>query len=81
MLPLATTAYLAIKRQSTLGSTFYAAVAAAGALAAQAALHITCPSRTAMAHLLVFHTGGVLLAAMIGAMIAGLPALRARAGQ
>lgn len=43
-----------------------AALASAGALAGQAALHLTCPERSATPHLLVFHVGGVLLAALAG---------------
>jgi hypothetical protein len=44
------------------------AVAAGGALASQAAQHITCPVHHADAHLLVFHLGGVMLAALLGAV-------------
>jgi hypothetical protein len=44
-----------------------ASVAAAGALASGAAQHLTCPVSHAGPHLLVFHFGGVLLAAMLGA--------------
>jgi len=43
-----------------------AALAAAGALAGQAALHLTCPERSAGLHLLAFHLGGVMLAAVAG---------------
>jgi hypothetical protein len=45
-----------------------AAVAAGGALASQAAQHMTCPVAHADAHLLVFHLGGVMLAAAIGSL-------------
>jgi hypothetical protein len=45
-----------------------AAVAAGGALASQAAQHMTCPVAHADAHLFVFHLGGVALAAMLGAL-------------
>ena len=44
-----------------------AGVAAAGALASGAAQHLTCPVSHAGPHLLVFHFGGILLAAMLGA--------------
>jgi hypothetical protein len=44
------------------------AVAAGGALASQAAQHVTCPVHHADAHLFVFHLGGVMLAAMLGAL-------------
>jgi hypothetical protein len=43
-----------------------AATAAAGALAAQAALHLTCSANTHAPHLWVFHVGGVLAAAVAG---------------
>ena len=45
-----------------------AAVAAAGALAGHAALHLTCPAAHADAHLFVFHVGGVVLAAMLAVL-------------
>ena len=50
-----------------------AALAAAGALAGQASLHLTCPAAHALPHLLVFHLGGVVLASLAGALV-----LRAR---
>jgi hypothetical protein len=43
-----------------------AAIAAAGALAGHAALHLSCKVPHAGLHLLVFHFGGVLLAAVLG---------------
>ena len=36
----------------------------AGALAGEAALHLTCPARHSAAHLWVFHFGGVVVAAL-----------------
>jgi hypothetical protein len=50
-----------------------AALAAAGALAGQASLHLTCEARHALPHLLAFHLGGVVLASLAGALV-----LRAR---
>jgi len=44
------------------------AVAAAGALAGHASLHLSCRVAHADAHLLVFHFGGVVLAAVLGAV-------------
>jgi len=55
-----------------------AALAASGALAGQAALHLTCPVRFAEPHLAVFHAGGVLLAALLGAAAFHLRSLRVR---
>ena len=43
-------------------------IAAGGALASQAAQHLTCPVWHADAHLLIFHVGGVLLALLLGAL-------------
>jgi hypothetical protein len=54
-------------------------VAAAGALSGHAALHLTCPVAHADAHLFVFHFGGVVLAAILGAL--ATPELRAAASQ
>ena len=79
VVPLAATAALLWRRRVAVGASLYAAVATAGALAGQAALHLTCPVRTAGEHLFVFHTGGILLAALVGALVARVPALRASA--
>jgi hypothetical protein len=65
-LPLGTTAVLLAGR--TERARALPAVAAAGALAGQAALLLFCPYRT-HAHLLVFHLGAVLLAAGIGLVL------------
>jgi hypothetical protein len=46
-----------------------AATAAAGALAGNAALQITCEAYRSAAHALVFHVGGVVLAAAIAALL------------
>jgi len=48
-----------------------AAGAVAGALAADAALQITCGAHNAMPHLLTFHAAGVLLVAAV-ALLVGL---------
>ena len=57
-------AWLAIRRgTSSLGPSAVAAGAAAGAVAGAAALQLTCLAHTSLPHLLVFHVGGVLLAA------------------
>jgi hypothetical protein len=61
----------AVPRPSAPGAA--AALAAAGALAGQASLLLTCPARHAIPHLLAFHVGGVLLASVAGALV-----LRAR---
>jgi hypothetical protein len=63
--PLAALAAAGGLSSSTSGWTT-AALASAGALAGQAALHLTCPERSAAPHLLAFHVGGVMLAAVAG---------------
>jgi hypothetical protein len=50
-----------------------AAGAVAGALAADAALQITCGAHNAMAHLLTFHAAGVLLVAVAALLAAAKP--------
>lgn len=55
----------AIRRLPSPGAT--AALAAAAALAGQGALHLSCPVRGALPHLLAFHVGGVACAALLGA--------------
>jgi hypothetical protein len=51
---------------SSTSSWTTAALASTGALAGHAALHLTCPERSAAPHLLTFHLGGVVLAAVAG---------------
>lgn len=58
----------AVPRPASRGST--AALAAAAALAGQAALHLSCPVRGALPHLISFHVAGVVLAALLGARLA-----------
>jgi len=48
------------------GRGFIIATAAAGALAGDAALHLTCRAHASLPHLLVFHLGGILVAAVVG---------------
>jgi len=70
---LGPTLWIAARRAWPTSPGFLAAVAAAGALAGQAALNLLCPARDALPHLLAFHTGGVLLAALFGAALALVP--------
>jgi hypothetical protein len=78
-LPYATAVRAAARLGSRQGAGAMAAIAAAGALAGQASLHLTCPERSATPHLLVFHTGGVLFAAVLGALGASRLPRRVRA--
>lgn len=76
-LPLASTAFMVVTRRVASGPWLFSAAAALGALAGHAGLHLTCPVRTASPHLFAFHTGGVVLAAMVGLAVSRIPALRA----
>ncbi len=51
----------------------------AGALAADAALQLTCRAHQALSHALVFHAGGVLLAAALAAVLLAIRPAGARA--
>jgi hypothetical protein len=70
-LPVVTLVSVARGRGSGFGSWTFAAAAASGALAGQAALLLSCPSHE-LGHLLFIHTGTVLAAALAGA---GVPRL------
>jgi len=64
-----TVALLAARKwQASFSRSDMMAVAAGGALASQAAQHLTCPVWHADSHLLIFHFGGVLLAMLLGAL-------------
>jgi len=75
-LPLASTAFLVVTRRVAGGPWPFSSAAALGALAGHAGLHLTCPARTASPHLFAFHTGGVVLAAMVGFAVSRVPALK-----
>lgn len=62
-LPLAAAAW-AFRKNPRPGAL--AQAAAAGALAGQAALHLSCPARNDAVHLWSFHVAGVMVAALIG---------------
>ena len=66
-----------LHRGAPLGPGELAAAAAAGALAGQAGLHLTCEAGPATPHLLAFHVVGVLVAAAIGALMGVAPRRRA----
>jgi hypothetical protein len=65
-LPLAAAAWQ-FRRNPQPGAL--AQAAAAGALAAQAALHLSCPGRNEAVHLWMFHVSGVLIAGAVGWMV------------
>jgi hypothetical protein len=55
--------WLALRGGTSPAQSAMAAAAAAGALAGDAALQVTCAAHTAFPHLLAFHVGGVVIAA------------------
>jgi len=64
------TGWLALRGGTTRHArSAVAAAAAAGALAGAGALQITCSAHESALHLLVFHAGGVVLAATLAALI------------
>ena len=71
--------WLAIRGGSTSPArAAIAAAAAAGALAGDAALQVTCAARDAIPHLLAFHVGGVLLAVVGASLLWGRRRTRPR---
>lgn len=76
-LPLGAVAALALRGRTEGGALLFAGVAAAGALAGQAALGLTCPDRGDFGHVAVFHVGTVLVAALLGAAVSRMPGLHA----
>ncbi len=63
-------AWIALRRGRPLSRAVLAGVGAAGALSGAATLHVTCQHAHALVHVLVFHLGGVLLAAGLAALAA-----------
>lgn len=72
--PLGAAAYLALSG-GPRGALPFAAVGAAGGLAGHAALHVHCPMHSAHPHLLAFHLGGVVVAALVGVALSRVPGL------
>jgi hypothetical protein len=75
LIPWTVAFFVARTWSASFSRTDMMTVAAAGALASQAAQHLTCPVWHADSHLLIFHFGGVLLAMALGALG---PSARAR---
>jgi hypothetical protein len=80
VLPLAIAVRALVKRHSAHPTPAVVLAAVAGALVAQAALHLTCPDRHAGAHLLVSHLGGVVVAALAAGLAARFVARPADGG-
>lgn len=73
---LVPTLFVLTRRGQPTRIGFVAGMAAAAACAGHAALDLVCAARISLPHLLAFHTGGVLLAALLGAALAEVPAWR-----
>jgi hypothetical protein len=58
-------------RTAGLSRAALVGIAAAGALAGDAALHVTCSAASSVLHVLVFHVGGVVIAAALTGAVAG----------
>ena len=65
------------RRTGTAASRSLVPAAAAGALAGEAGLYLTCPARNSAGHVWLFHFGGVVLAALVALAWARLNAGRA----
>jgi len=65
-LPITVALYFVRRGAAPGRAAWFAGIASAGALAGHAHLHLHCPVHTSLAHLLWFHAGGVLLAALLG---------------
>jgi len=59
------------RRVEGISRASVAGVAASGALAGDATLHISCSAADSILHLLVLHVGGVALAGALAGLIAG----------
>ena len=78
-IPYGALVYMATQRRTFAPPLTFAAVAAAGALAGQAALQVTCPETEHLPHLFATHVAGVVLAAIFGVLGRGWFAQRAAA--
>lgn len=68
---LAVSAVVVLGRKRWLSRANVVGVAAAAAFTADAALHVSCKDAASLSHGLVFHVGGVLIAAALAAFAAG----------
>jgi hypothetical protein len=75
LLTLVPAAFLMATGRVRGGAATLAGMSAAGALAGHAALDILCRAREWFPHVIVFHTGGVAVAALLGLVVAQVPRL------
>ena len=68
--------YLASTRQAHLSPATWAIAALAGSLVGFGIRQAVCPSAHTMPHVMLFHAGGVVLAALLGASVSRLPTFR-----
>lgn len=78
---LACAAWLVRQGKLTRPTVSLAAAAAAGALGSQAALSIVCETAPSHAHNFAFHSTAVVLAGLVGYMLAKTPWLQVRSGR
>jgi hypothetical protein len=64
-------ALVLFRRTAGISRAALVGIAAAGALVGDAALHVSCSAASSVIHVLVFHVGGVALAAALTFVIAG----------
>jgi hypothetical protein len=76
LLALVCVGVVAAARRVRLSAATYAALGTTGALVGCAVRQIGCPMTAVALHALVFHVGGVALAAALGALASRLPVLR-----
>lgn len=76
LLALVGAGFVAAGRRVRLSAATYAALSTTGALVGCAVRQVGCPMTAVALHALVFHVGGVALAAVMGALASRLPVLR-----
>jgi anti-sigma factor RsiW len=76
--PVVVLGFAAVRMRERISAGALAAIAAGGALAGDLSLPLACPYSRVASHVLVVHTGGILLAALIAAGASRLPALARR---
>ncbi len=74
LLPVIVLGVAAVRMRERISAGALAAIAACGALAADLSLPLACPYSRVAPHVLVVHTGGILIAVLIVAAASRLPA-------
>jgi len=74
--PVLLVAISAVRAREAVSAGLLAAVAVLGAFAGYVVLGMTCPTAQVLPHVLLVHIGSLALAALLGAAVSRLPALR-----